>query len=59
MDDWPLKLSLGILHFSIGAIAANVAHRKGRRLSFWLPLGLVAGTPALIAALLLPPVEQV
>jgi uncharacterized membrane protein YoaK (UPF0700 family) len=49
----------GILHFTIGAIAANVAHRKGRRLSFWLPLGLIAGTPALIAALLLPPVEQV
>lgn len=46
----PLLLGAGILHFMIGTVAAIVASRKGRDLAIWLPLGLFAGTPALIAA---------
>jgi hypothetical protein len=43
------------LHCLIGLVAAGVAYRKGRRLGRWVALGLVAGTPAFIAALFLSP----
>ncbi|MEB3356135.1 MAG: hypothetical protein VKK04_05370 [Synechococcales bacterium] len=43
------------LHLLIGAVGAVIAYRKGRRLDRWLVLGLIAGTPALIAALVLKP----
>jgi uncharacterized membrane protein YoaK (UPF0700 family) len=49
----PILCGAGILHFTIGAMAATIAHRKGRKLSLWLPIGLIVGTPALVAAVLL------
>jgi hypothetical protein len=55
--DWPIGwflLGAGILHAAIGVLAAIVAVRKGRRLSWWLPIGVILGTPALVMALRLP-----
>lgn len=52
---WPMMIGAGMLHLTIGAIAARIAHRKGRDLAIWLPIGLLAGTPALIAAWRLAP----
>ncbi len=46
-------LLLGTMHCAIGYAAAQVAIHKGRNRDTWIPLGLVAGTPALIAALFL------
>jgi len=43
------------LHFTIGTFAAFTAYKKGRKLSRWLLIGWLGGTPALIAALLLKP----
>ncbi|MBE9028457.1 hypothetical protein IQ266_01640 [filamentous cyanobacterium LEGE 11480] len=45
-----MVIGAGILHFAIGTVAAIVAKNKGRNFTIWLPLGLFAGTPALIAA---------
>lgn len=55
----PIVIGAGTLHFAIGTIAATIAQRKGRKLSVWLPLGLIMGTPALIVALLLSDAESV
>jgi hypothetical protein len=52
----PIAMGAGLLHFTIGGVAALVAKRKGRNLGVWLPLGLIAGTPALIAAWRLTPI---
>lgn len=41
------------LHCLLGGIAAVVAARKGYRLGRWLLIGLVGGTPALVAAIVL------
>jgi hypothetical protein len=38
----------------LGLTAAVVAKRKGHDWNFWLPVGLIAGTSALIAAWRLP-----
>jgi hypothetical protein len=43
------------LHLAIGTLAAFTAQRKGRKLSRWLLIGWIGGTPALIAALRLKP----
>ncbi|WP_013321131.1 hypothetical protein [Gloeothece verrucosa] len=40
-------------HCFIGGIAATIAWRKGRNLGLWLILGLVGGTAAFFAALLM------
>ncbi len=45
----------GVLHFGIGLVAAIVAIRKGQDWQWWVPIGLIGGTPSLIAALLLKP----
>ncbi len=47
----PLLYALLNLHCFLGGIAAIVAYRKGRKLSVWLPLGLIGGPIALVAAL--------
>jgi hypothetical protein len=47
---WSIVFGAGILHCTMGLVAALVAKRKGRDWSFWLPVGLIVGTPALIAA---------
>jgi hypothetical protein len=44
---------LGCLHCAIGYAAAKVAIAKGGNRDLWIPVGLIAGTPALIAALTL------
>jgi hypothetical protein len=49
----PLLYILLNLHCLIGGIAATIAYRKGRKLTTWLVLGLIGGTVALVAALLL------
>jgi hypothetical protein len=49
----PAIATAATLHCLMGSIAAIVAHRKGRKLSVWVPVGLVAGTPALVVALLI------
>jgi hypothetical protein len=54
----PIVLGAGFIHCTIGAIAAAIAQRKGRKLSVWLPLGLIVGTPALVVALLLSDSES-
>ncbi|MGI0487238.1 hypothetical protein ACN4EK_17485 [Pantanalinema rosaneae CENA516] len=46
------------LHCLLGGVAAVVAARKGYRLGLWLGLGLVGGTAALIAAIVLQPRQQ-
>ncbi|NJN32418.1 MAG: hypothetical protein HC824_19820 [Synechococcales cyanobacterium RM1_1_8] len=46
------------LHFAIGTLAAFTAQRKGRKLSRWLVIGWIGGTPALVAALWLKPESQ-
>lgn len=43
------------LHLAIGTVAAFTAYRKGRKLSRWLVIGWIGGTPALIVALGLKP----
>jgi hypothetical protein len=57
----PLDLAVGwviisaaILHILIGLVAAIVAWRKGRQLAVWLPIGIIAGTPALIMVITTP-----
>jgi hypothetical protein len=39
------------IHVLLGVTAAIVAERKGRSLQRWLVIGIIGGTPALIAAL--------
>jgi hypothetical protein len=51
----PIVMTAGVLHCAIGLVAARIAQQKGRPLSLWLPIGLIAGTPALIAAWRLKP----
>jgi hypothetical protein len=41
----------GLVHFGVGLVAAIVAVRKGRDWKWWVPIGLIGGTPALIAAI--------
>lgn len=41
------------LHCLIGGVAAVIARRQGRSLGLWLILGLIGGTVALIAVLLM------
>lgn len=56
MTDLPIDSTLYVLlnlHCLLGGIAAVIAARKGRRLSVWLLVGLIGGTAALIAAILL------
>ena len=50
--------TLAIAHCAIGLVAAAVAHRKGRSLPQWLAIGLIGGTPSLVAALLLRPQDS-
>ena len=64
LDDFPrlfglsLAQSLAIaggVHVVAGVSAAIVAIRKGKDWKWWIPIGLMAGTPALIAAVMLKP----
>ena len=41
----------GGVHIVAGVSAAIVAIRKGKDWKWWIPIGLLAGTPALIAAI--------
>ena len=41
----------GGVHIVAGVSAAIVAIRKGKDWKWWIPIGLIAGTPALIAAI--------
>jgi hypothetical protein len=43
------------IHGLLGVTAAIVADRKGLSLRRWLVIGIIGGTPALIAALLAKP----
>jgi|GEM_PF-1078901 hypothetical protein len=43
------------LHTLIGTAGALVAWGKGRSLPLWLLIGVLAGTPALLVALILKP----
>lgn len=43
------------IHALLGITAAIVADRKGLNLRRWIVIGLIGGTPALIAALLAKP----
>ena len=45
----------GGVHLIAGVSAAIVAIRKGKDWKWWIPIGLMAGTPALIAAVKLKP----
>lgn len=51
--DSRIYLLLG-LHCLIGSIAMGVAVQKGRQIWVWWLFGLIGGTAALLAALLLP-----
>lgn len=56
MLDLPLQPYLYLLlagHCIIGAIAAIIAQRKGYKLLTWVILGLIGGTAALVAALII------
>lgn len=44
---------LGTAHCLLGLTATAIAYGKGRNFRRWLAIGLIGGTPALIAALLL------
>ncbi len=62
MADFPIDPTfywLLTFHCLIGIVAAVIARRKGRSLSLWLILGLIGGTAALIAALLMKEKEPV
>lgn len=41
----------GVVHLGLGGVAAIVAVRKGRDWRWWVPIGLIGGTPSLIAAI--------
>lgn len=45
----------GVVHVTLGLSAAIVAIRKGKDWKWWIPIGLIAGTPALIAAIKIEP----
>ena len=45
----------GGVHFIAGVSAAIVAMRKGKDWKWWIPIGLMAGTPALVIAVKLKP----
>jgi len=45
------------VHSILGLAAAAVAWQKGRDLRVWLPLGVICGTPALIVAILMKPLN--
>jgi hypothetical protein len=56
MTDLPINPILYLmlnLHCLIGGIAAVIARRQGRNLGVWLIIGLIGGTFALIAVLLI------
>lgn len=60
MSEIPIDSSLYLLlsgHCLIGGVAAAIAFQKGRRLGVWLILGLIGGTAALVASLLLKPTK--
>ena len=41
----------GVIHVTVGLSGAIVAIRKGKDWKWWIPIGLIAGTPTLIAAM--------
>ena len=45
----------GVIHVTVGLSAAIVAVQKGKDWKWWIPIGLIVGTPALIAAVKLDP----
>ncbi|MGL5033806.1 MAG: hypothetical protein ACRC6M_08395 [Microcystaceae cyanobacterium] len=52
----PIQSTLYLLltfHCLIGAVATAIAYRKGYDLKRWIAFGLIGGTAALIAALVL------
>jgi hypothetical protein len=58
LPPWPIVIGAGLLHCTLGFTAAVLAKRKGHDWNFWLPVGLIAGTPALIAAWRLSPIPK-
>ncbi|AIE75398.1 hypothetical protein D082_28700 [Synechocystis sp. PCC 6714] len=51
-------LILGTAHCLLGLTATAIAYGKGYSLSRWLAIGLIGGTPALVAAILLKTKED-
>ena len=58
-DNLPLIVCLMVLHCVVGTAAGLVAKRKGKNFPLWLGLGLIGGTFALIAALLVTSEETI
>jgi hypothetical protein len=61
LTDLPIDSRLYLLlcfHCLIGAVATFIATRKGRSLGNWFLFGLLGGTIALVAILIMPPQEQ-
>ncbi|WLT39173.1 hypothetical protein NON20_05875 [Synechocystis sp. B12] len=44
---------LGTAHCLLGLTATVIAYGKGRNFRRWLAIGLIGGTPALVAAIVL------
>jgi VIT1/CCC1 family predicted Fe2+/Mn2+ transporter len=49
LESMPIVYGLMILHCIIGGFAAVIAKSKGFHFGKWIILGLIGGTPALIA----------
>ncbi|MBE9239591.1 hypothetical protein IQ217_01940 [Synechocystis salina LEGE 00031] len=49
---------LGTAHCLLGLTATAIAYGKGRNFPRWLAIGLIGGTPALVAAILLKKVSR-
>jgi hypothetical protein len=54
---WPWLLMAGGLHVLIGVVGSTIAIRKGRPRHIWLWLGPLGGTPSLLMALGLGPMD--
>ena len=54
LESMPIISGLMILHCIIGSVAAGIAKSKGFNFRKWIVLGLIGGTPALIAVWFLP-----
>jgi hypothetical protein len=55
---WVTLLIAGVIHAAIGSAAAIVAIQRGGRWQWWVPMGLLLGTPGLVLALRLPRSNQ-
>jgi hypothetical protein len=61
MTDLPIDPTLYFVlavHCLTGSIAAIIAQSKGRNLTNWLAIGLLGGTAALIASIVIKPASS-